>query len=727
MIGETVSHYRLTEKLGQGGMGVVFRAEDLTLERDVALKFLPDGLGASEEAKKGMLREARLASRLNHPNIATIYEVADESQRPFIAMELVEGRSLREVLDEGPIEPSRLLPLARQIAEGLGEAHRAGVRHGDIKPANVMLDRSDSVKILDFGLGSFSLPERKEGEDSKSFIGRSMAQMSSGGTAPYMPPEQLKGQQADNRGDIFSLGVVLYECLTGKLPFSGETPVDILFAILRKEATSVSSLSSDVSPLWDTVIGGCLEKEPQRRIPDMGELVKSLQEVASLTTESAASNQPDGGRLAQSKEKTLAVLYFQNISSTDEDEYFRDGMTEDIITELSQIRDLRVLSPSAVVAHKGSSATVQEVGESLRADHVLEGSLRRAGARLRVTARLVETRTGHSVWAKRYDRQMEDVFAIQDEIAQSIAEALRLVLSDEEKAAIEKVPTEDVQAYDFYLKGRQHLHRFDRAGFENARQMFGRAVALDPGYARAYAGVAFGSAMLFEFWDPAGLNLKEADEASRKALELDSDLAEAHVALGMVFKQMERFGEAEQEFQRGIELDPELFEAHYFYARALLAQGKLEEAARFLNQASQVQPEDYQSPILLATVYKALRRPREAVLAAVRGLESAEKRLELDPSEARALYLGSCAHCIIGDADQAIEWAGRAVEMDPNEGSVLYNVACTYSSVGEFDKAMDCLESAVAQGYCSKEWIQNDPTLEALRSSPRMKALLEDM
>ncbi|MHC4471025.1 MAG: protein kinase domain-containing protein [Planctomycetota bacterium] len=728
MIGETISHYRLTEKLGQGGMGVVFRAEDLTLRRDVALKLLPDGLAVGEDARRGMLREARLASRLNHPNIATIYEVAERSECPYIAMELVDGHSLREVLNEGPIAPSRALHIGRQIADGLGEAHRAGVLHRDMKPANVMVDHSDSVKILDFGLGSLAIPERLEGEDSKSFIHRSMAQMSSGGTVPYMPPEQLKGEPPDHRSDIFSLGVVLYECLTGMLPFAGETAVDIMFAILRKDPAEVSSVSSEISPLWDTLIGRCLEKDPTRRVSDMGELLRSLEEMAKLVSEGAgALNQDGAAGQPELKEKTLAVLYFQNLSHTDEDEYFRDGMTEDIITELSQIRDLRVLSPNAVVALKGSSATVQEIGQSLGADHVLEGSLRRAGDRLRITARLVETRSSHSVWAKRYDRQMQDVFAIQDEIAQSIAEALRLVLTEEEKAAIEKVPTDDVQAYDFYLKGRQHLHRFNREGFEYARQMFARAVALDPGYAKAYAGVAYGSAMLYEYWEPAEANLKEADEASRKALELDPDLAESHVARGMVLKQSERFDEAEVEFKKGIELDSDLFEAHYFYGRAFLAQGKLEEASRLFEEASRVQPEDYQSPILLATLYKALRQPKEAVVTALRGLEAAEKRLELDPSDARAVYLGACAHCIIGDADQAIEWAGRAVELEPNEGSILYNVACTYSSVGEFDKAMDCLESAVAQGYCSTEWLQNDPTLEDLRSSPRMKALLENM
>ncbi len=432
-------------------------------------------------------------------------------------------------------------------------------------------------------------------------------------------------------------------------------------------------------------------------------------------------------RVTRKTEKSIAVLYFENLSGAKEDEYFRDGMTEDVITELSKVKSLQVFPRSAVLAYRDKLVTAPEIGRQLDAAYVLGGSLRRAGNRLRITVQLVDSRTGHSVWAERYDRELEDVFAIQAEIAQSIAQALRVMLSEKEKRAIEKVPTADVQAYDFYLHGRQFFYQVQRKGYEFARQMFVRAIVIDPGYARAYAGVADCCSFLYMYYEASEANLKKADTASRKAVELDPELAEAHASRGLAVSLNKRYDEAQKELETAIRLNPNLFEAYYFYARTYFAQGKLAEAAQWFEQASRVRPEDYQAPLLLASVYNGLGHQAEAERAFRRGLQVAEKHLELHPDDARALYFGAGSLCQLGERARSLDWVGRALAIDPEEPSILYNVACAYANLGQPEEAMDCLEKAIKYGFGHKEWVENDSDLNSLRSHPRFQALLETL
>lgn len=709
MIGQTISHYRVTSKLGEGGMGAVYGAEDLHLRRPVALKFLSAEMAADPQARQQLVKEARAASRLNHPNIATIYEVGEGKETPFIAMEQVSGESLKEVLLRGALTPAQLAEVARQIGEGLNEAHQAGVLHGDIKPGNIMLDSKQRVKILDFGLAAFTGRERAEGETEENFITRTATTWSTGGTVPYMSPEQLRGEPTDARSDIFSFGVLLYECLTGRLPFRGETSIDTLHAILRQPPTPLRSLVPDISSEWERLVERCLAKAPGQRYGSMREVLQAVGQLAA----------PAGDA-----EKSLAVLYFENLSRAEEEEYFRDGITEDIIIELSKIKNLRVFPRSAVLAYRDKPTTAPQVGQQLNAAYVLGGSLRRAGNRLRITAQLVEARTGHSVWAERYDRHVEDVFAIQDEIAQNIARALQVMLTEKEKRAIQKAPTADVQAYDYYLRGRQFFYQFTQRGIEFARQMFARAIVLDSDYARAYAGVADCCSFLYQYWEASEANLKEADAASRQALELDPELAEAHAARGLAVSLNKRYEEAQREFETAIRLNPNLFEAYYFYARARFTEGRLEEAAGLFEKACQVNPQDYQAPSLLAMVYAGLGQKAEAARVYRRALQVTEKHLELHPDDARALYLGAGSLCQLGERQRSMEWAGRALAMDPEDAGVLYNVACVYSLLGEVEKAIACLEKSITSGMGQKEWIENDPDLNSLRSHPRFQALL---
>ncbi len=380
-----------------------------------------------------------------------------------------------------------------------------------------------------------------------------------------------------------------------------------------------------------------------------------------------------------------------------------------------------------MLAYRDKSAAAPQVGQQLNAAYVLEGSLRRAGSRLRITTQLVETRTARSIWAERYDRQMEDVFAIQDEIAQNIARALKVMLTEKEKRAIAKAPTADVQAYDYYLRGRQFFHQFRRKGFDFARQMFARAIAIDPGYARAYAGVADCCSFFYMYYESSEANLREADTTSRKAIEIDPELAEAHASRGLAVSLNKRYEEAKREFETAIRLNPKLFEAYYFYARARFAEGKLAEAAELFEQSSRANPEDYQAPLLLASVYIGLGRKEEGNMAYRRGLQVIEKHLELHPDDARAIYFGALSLGQLGEKERSQEWAERALAIDPDDSSVLYNVACVYANLGQTEKALDCLEESITSGMGQKEWIEHDSDLDSLRSHPRFQALLEGL
>jgi adenylate cyclase len=400
-------------------------------------------------------------------------------------------------------------------------------------------------------------------------------------------------------------------------------------------------------------------------------------------------------------------------------------MTEDIITELTKIKELQLLPRSAVLAFRDKPVPASQIGQQLAAAYVLDGSLRRAGNRLRITAQLAETRTGHSVWAERYDRQLEDVFAIQDEIAQSIARALRIVLSDKEKREIEKMPTRDVQAYDYYLRGRQVLLELRHKGLEFARQLFRRAIVIDSNYAAAFAGVANCCSFLYMYFDATGDNLREASTASRRAVELDAESAEAHASRGLAESLSKNYQEAQKEFQTAIALDPKLFEPFYYYARSCFAQGKMEQAADLFKKAAEINPADYQSRIHLGGCLRAVGRAEEARKTSEDAVRVVARHIELYPGDARALYLGAIACWQIGDRKRCREWADRALEIDPDEAAIVYNVACAYALLGEIDEALDLLEKAVRNGFGHKEWVENDPDFVSLREHPRFRALIQ--
>jgi len=459
--------------------------------------------------------------------------------------------------------------------------------------------------------------------------------------------------------------------------------------------------------------------------------------IVNLHTAELGNPQPPGklSRIAAapkfpsvpSAQKSIAVLAFVNMSNDPDNEYFSDGIAEEIINTLTNVKALRVASRTSSFALKGRNDDIGEIGRKLKVNTVLEGSVRKAGDKLRVTAQLIDVADGYHLWSERYDRQLEDVFQIQDEIAGNIVQALRVVLGEDEKRAIEKTPTENVQAYEYYLRGRQFFHQYRGTALQYARRMFDRAIEIDRNFARAHAGIADCCSFLYMYWDSSKANLEEADASSRKALQLDPESAEAHTSRGLALTLRREYDEARQEFEAALRLNLNLYEAHYFYGRACLTEGKFDEAVSHYRDAWRVRPEDYQAIFLSATPLVKLGRRDEASDADRQGVKVADAHLELNPDDARAWYLSAGALMRLGQRDQALERARRALAIDPEDAGLLYNVACVYALAGSSEEALDHLDKAIQNGFGQREWLENDSDLDSVRGEPRFQALLRKL
>jgi TolB-like protein/Flp pilus assembly protein TadD len=625
-------------------------------------------------------------------------------------MPYIEGESLRQRLQrETQLPLDDALQIGRAVAAALDYAHRHNVVHRDIKPENVMLHEGAAM-VTDFGIAK---AVTAAASDNLTQTGTAV------GTPAYMSPEQAGGEaELDGRSDIYSLGCVVYEMLAGRTPFTGPTAQSIIAQCFAEPVPPLRPLRDTVPDGVERAVLRALAKVPGDRFATAAQFAQSLGSVGASTPPGAMPAAQGSGT------KSIAVLPFVDMSPQRDQEYFCEGIAEELINALTKIGELRIASRTSAFAFRGKDVSIRRIGEELGVAAVLEGSVRKAGNKLRVTAQLVNVADGYHLWSERYDRDLEDVFAIQDEIAENIVKALRVMLTDREKRALERPATENVQAYEFYLRGRQYYHQWRKKSIEYARRMFERAIALDPQFARAYAGIADCCSFLAKYWDSSKVILEGAETYSRKALELAPDLAEAHVSRGLALSYSKRYEEAEREFEFALRLDPKLFEAHYLYGRARFEQGKNAEAAKLFEEASRLRPDDYQAPVFRWQALVALGKKADAEACHRQALQVLERHVELNPEDSRALNLGGVVLARGGRGEQAREWVKRALAIDPEDSWMLYNTACFYAVQGERDEAIKCLEHALELGFGHREWIEHDSDLDSLRDHPRFQSLL---
>ena len=784
---QTVSHYRIVEKVGEGGMGVVYRAHDSRLNRDVALKFLPAELLNNENARALLIREARTASALNHPNICTIYDVGEQDGQSYIVMEFVKGRSLTEQIPENGLPADTAIRYGEQIADAMAHAHEHGVIHRDLKSPNVVITGAGRVKVLDFGLAKHMTP----GEISLKT--QSISTLTSDGaivgTMHYMAPELFRGESADARSDIWALGVILYEMANGKRPFRGKTSYELSSVILHEDPPR---LADNVPMGLRAVTEHCLAKDPQQRYQHASEVraaLEALRTNSAMIPASAIQPPPAAPRsrfrsamlasaavlallvitalawklieikwrgsaaVSAASIHSLAVLPLENLTGDPKQDYFADGMGDSLTTELSQIKKLRVISRSSVMQYKGKNESPAQIAQELGVDALVEGSVLRSGDRVRISAALVQPQTGQNLWAKNYERPTTDILALQSDVARDIVTQIQIQLTQPEQERLVKTRSVIPEAYDAYLQGRSEASKRTGESLGQAVADFRRAIQIDPTYAPSYAALAETLVLYGDYSDVSSAKvLPEAEEAAQNALRLDPDLASAHSALGLVNAFELKLSNSLSEYQRAIELNPGDANAHHWYALALAETGQSEQSIAEIKLAEELDPRSLIINSNVAWCLYLAGKYDEAIA-------QAQKAILMDPSFAVAHgYLGQ-AYLEKGRYDEAFSELKKAIELSGGETSYEaelanayavagkkedarhlleqvqqraaqhyvspYSLALIYTGLDQQDRALNELELAYDQRELRLLNLKMHPRFGTLRSNPRFKALIE--
>jgi serine/threonine-protein kinase len=735
----TISHYKILSKIGEGGMGVVYKAEDTKLKRTVALKFLPQELMRDNEAKERFVQEAQATAALDHPNICTIYEINESEGHTYISMAHIKGQSLKEKIASGPVKIEEALNIAIHTAEGLKEAHEKGIVHRDIKPANIMLTEKGQVKIMDFGLAKLSW-----GVD----LTKTATIM---GTVAYMSPEQASGEKIDHRTDIWSLGCVLYEMLAGQRPFKSTHDQAAIYSILNEEPEPIASLRKDLPVGVEMILHSCLQKDPRNRYRDIEALLSDLRSIdledkTQILTAVQAIDEPP----------SIAVLPFVNMSADPENEYFSDGLSEAIINSLTKIKGFKVVARTSAFSFKGKDVDIRDIGGQLDVNKVLEGSVQKAGNRLRITAQLINVSDGYHLWSERFDRNMDDIFAIQDEISLAIVDNLKLKLLRGEKTKLVKRHTNDPEAYSFYLKGRYFYNKRKEEDMKRSLEYFKRALEKDPKFALPYAGLADTYATFgFYHWLPYEKARSKAKEFAFKGLEVDDSVGETHAAYANYIWWFEwQWAEAEKEYKKAIELSPSDVEARHMYAHLLESSGRFDEAIAEMGKALSLEPLQINLNHCMGNILLFSGDYDGAI-------DLFQKTIEMDPGFPLQYFWLGRAYLQTGELQKAIEVFEKGTKFPTISTSVLgglgfaytiegrkddaqktldqlndlskeryvdpYFIAYIYMGLGDIDKTFEYLEKCFEVGDMYLSYLPIDPIFKELHDNPRFEALMKKM
>ena len=735
-----IGRYEICSQLGVGGMGEVYLANDTKLDRKVALKILPPDIvdsqaGAGSDRVRRFVQEAKAASALNHPNILTIYEIDEIDSSHFIATEFVDGETLRDRIRFSSITAEEAIDIAIQVASALWATHNVGIIHRDIKPDNIMLRRDGIVKVLDFGLAKLSRERQISETDSlaptQNFINTAVGMVM--GTAHYMSPEQARGFDVDARTDIWSLGCVLYEIVAGRPPFPGKTPIDIMSGIIQLEPEPLAQYLPEGPRELDRIVARALRKDRADRYQTAKDLLADLKELKrALDTQShrmVVTSRGSGEVSADAvPEKSIAVLYFENMNSEKDSDYFCAGMTEDIITDLSKIKELKVVSRTDVLPFRKKEVNTRQVGEALRVNYILEGSVRTAGNRIRITAQLISVRDGYHLWAERFDRQVEDIFDLQNEVSQKIVDALKISLSDAERQALARKPTDDLRAYDFYMRGRELLYLKGRRNTESAIQMFENAAVIDPGFASPYAGLAEAYSSMYEWYDGNSQWLSKAIDINQKALALEPSSLEAKFGIAMVYFHHRRYAESKRNLEAILDENPEFFPAYVRLAMIAEVSNDLEGALRYYRRATELKPYNEDPWVFLVDVHRKLGNVAAAEEAALKVIELTSRKLEASADDTIVMSRLAEAYARFGSREEAGATLNRVLELEPNDGLALYNCACTYALLGDARASLILLRRAFDSGFRTVgHWAKTDSAFESLHNDQEFQQVVAEL
>ncbi len=683
MIGETILHYRILQKLGEGGMGIVYKAEDTKLKREVAIKFLPHHVLANAEEKQRFEIEAQAAAALNHPNITTIYSIEESKDDIFIVMEYINGIELKEKIKKGLPSLDESLSIISQIAEGLKAAHQKGIVHRDIKSSNIMLNSTGQVKIMDFGLA------KVKGVSHITKLGTTL------GTTAYMSPEQARGEHVDHRTDIWSLGVIMYEMFTGRTPFKGEFDQAVIYSILNEEPDSIGSNKEGMPVKLESIISKMLAKEPESRYKNIDEFLIDLREGSSKTE-----------FIKENVENTIAVLPFENMSSDKEIDFITEGIAEEIIVNLTGLKDMKVVPRTNSFQFKGSNKDVKKISRELGARYIITGSVQKFQDNIRISVQRIDILNNRQLWANTYKGKIADIFDIQGEVSKQAVEA--------------------TIAFDCYLQARNFLTRRTKNSIKIAIDLFQKAVNLDPKFSAAYAGLGEAYSIIYRDFEREEVWLDKALEVGHKAVEHDPTSSESYAALGMAYFGKNNLSDALDATKKSIELDSNNYNAYWILARIYHTTDRESEAAEALEKLVKINPEFLQAYQDLLMYYERLGEKIKYNQALEASLNIYPKYLAKHPDDAyrRMSYAVSLAYAHRND--EAKTEGNKSLKVNPKDPIMMYYGACLYSRLNENKHAVELLKNAIENGYENFEWIKRDPDFENIRKEPVYIELMKD-